>query len=203
MHSAHGKYGTDTKGLNDEIDLAIRPKYLNAKSVVYQFCFVSPLSFFLGTGYLQELYRACSTNGLADWLWELCWWHCPHLADEKTEVLRNSVTCPTYWASKKACPPAKLMLFPPSTLTPSLSLLLLTWPLECLLDAPSFILPQGLCICSHAQKAILPTVVYTLTSSSTSLWFLHRGHSWPLYPNCFFPWPFPIPLPCFVFSYST
>ena len=52
--------------LNDETDLAIRPKYLNANSVVYQFCFVSPLSFFLGTGYPQELYQACSTNGLAD-----------------------------------------------------------------------------------------------------------------------------------------
>lgn len=157
-----------------------------AKSVVFQFCFASQLQFFRHLLPCRNFTRHVS---FIDCSWESCWWHRPHFADKKTEVLRNSVTCPVYSASKKACLTVKLVLFPLSIHTHSTALSAAANLASWMSARHSKLRPTSgpLHLFLFVQGSS-PPAIYTLTSSSTSQYhfFIEAipDHS---IPNYFFP----------------
>lgn len=129
-HFARGKYGNRHKGTeNGETGVALWPHKLQTGLALqphellnlwfFNFVLFLSYNFFRHLLPWRNFTRHVSLIGC--W-WESYWWYCPYFADEKTEVLRNSVTCPDYSASKKAFSTVKLMLFPLSIHTHSTAL---------------------------------------------------------------------------------
>lgn len=137
------------------------------------------------------IYQACSTNCIFDHSWESCYDIVLILLMKKQRLwgiqslarLPRKLDCWTCWTTK-------LLLFPLPTLTPWLTRLLPTWPLECPSDTRSMNLPQDLCTCSSLYlKDCFPSYQYThfFSASTSSHHFLRKSIPDRLTQGSFFP----------------